>query len=173
MALVVETGAGLSTADSYISLTDANTYVAAHGADTAWGLASDGNKEKALQLATQYIDLEYGMQFKGIRALGTQALCWPRYNVYDDDNYYVASDDVPRQIEHATVEAALRVIAGDTLLETQSNPGSIKSESKTIGPMSKSIEYMGGKPASGVKVYPKIRALLLPLLESSTLMERG
>ncbi|RKY06573.1 MAG: hypothetical protein DRP56_07180 [Planctomycetota bacterium] len=173
MSLVVETGSGSSTADSYISFADADSYVAAHGADATWTAADDVDKEEALRLGTQYIDLEYGERLKGYKAEQDNALCWPRYNVSDSDGYAVDSDAVPVRVKNAAVEAALRVIAGDDLLGTQSNPGAIKRERKKLGPMEKEVEYMGGKPASGVKVYPKIRALLVPFLTPNNMMMRG
>lgn len=168
---IVEDGSGKADANSYITVADADAYVENHGTETAWIGATQAAKEKALRLATQYIDLKFN--FKGTRNSETQALLWPRFNVYDNDGYNVDYDAIPQKLKDAVVEAALRVIAGDDLLGTISNPGEIKSESKSLGPLSKSVTYVGGKPASGIKLYPRIKALLSSLIQSNTLMQRG
>ena len=56
MALVVEDGTGKTDADSYLSLVDADAYNLAHSASTDWNGAVEAVKEKALRLATQYLD---------------------------------------------------------------------------------------------------------------------
>ena len=173
MPLVIEDGTGLSTAESYLSVVDADTYIAAHGANATWTASVTADKEEALRLATQYLDLQYGIRFKGYRIDVDQSLCWPRYDVYDRDGYTVDYQSVPVQVKHATAEMALRYILGDDPLAVQTNPGEIKVERKKLGILEKEIEYVGGKPASGVKLYPRIKALLLPLLESNTLVQRG
>lgn len=174
MALIVETGTGVSGADSYISLADANTYVSNHGTSAAWSAAPEASKEQALRLATQYIDLKYGDRFKGCKTWNSQAkrqsLQWPRRGAIDNDGYEYSDDELPACLLSAVVEAALRVIAGDDLLGVM-DTGIIASESSTIGPLSQSISYVGGK--GPYKQYPKIQALIRPIINSSTQMLRG
>jgi len=171
MALVVETGSGLTNADSYISLTDANSYVSDHGDPSSWSDATDDEKEEALRLGTQYIDLKYGNRFVGVRGSRDQALDWPRSAVVDVNGYIYDSDEIPTCLKYAVVEAALRHLAGDDLLGVLNNPGTIKSERKKIGVMEKEVEYVGGKAPA--KAYPKIRALLRPILDSVDTISRG
>lgn len=171
MTLVVEDGTGLSTADSYISLADANTYVAAHGALASWTAAADADKEEALRLAAQYIDLKYGSRFLGTKYLRDQALCWPRDSVVDDQGHSYEYYEIPNGVLQAQVEAAMRVIEGDDLLDVIDEPGTISSESVTVGPIQESKSYMGGK--SQVKKYPKVDLLLRPVLYSSDRVERA
>jgi len=174
MALTVETGTGVPGADSYISLADANTYVSNHGNSAVWSAAADASKEQALRLATQYIDLKYGDRFKGCKTWNTQAkrqnLQWPRQGAIDNDGYEYPDDAMPACLVSAVVEAALRIIAGDDLLGVIET-GTIASESSTVGPLSQSISYIGGKMP--MKQYPKIDALIRPLINSSTQMMRG
>jgi hypothetical protein len=171
MSLIVETGLGVSNAVSYISLADADAYIADHDNSAAWSAAADADKEKYLRLATQYIDLQYGNRFKGYKTARDNALCWPRLNVCDADGYYYLSTEIPACIKYATVEAALMVLAGDDLLGVLANPGIIASESKKIGPLEKSVTYVGGK--APVKSYPRIKALLRPVIELSDSIQRG
>ena len=74
MALVVEDGTGLSTAESYISVADADTYHSDRG-NALW-TGTDAVKEEALRQATEYLDATY--DWKGSISLTTQALNWPR-----------------------------------------------------------------------------------------------
>lgn len=172
MAFVVETGSGLIDANSYISLSDASSYVADHGNSSTWSAAADASKEEALRLGTQYIDLKYGNRYIGRKATRDQALCWPRLTVVDADGYSYDSNEIPNCLKQATVEAALRVIEGDDLLGVVENPGTIKREKTALpGPLSEEIEYVGGK--SQVPYYPKIGALLRPIIKSSNMMSRG
>lgn len=177
--LVVETGLGLSNSDSYISATDANSYVAAYGNSSTWSAASEADKDDALRRAAQYIDIKY--RFKGYRANQTQAMAWPRSSsfdlgvsggyVRDEDGYAIETTTIPMQLKRAQVEIAKAIIDGDDPLAALSNPGVIQSETKKIGVLEKSVTYVGGRVPQ--KSYPKVDALLRPLLANSTLMQRG
>jgi len=168
---VVEDGTGLSTANSYLSVADADQYNENNSASTDWSGATQANKEKALRLATRYLDVRYDGLWKSFRTNETQALAWPRAYAVDQDGYYWDSDEMPQRLEDATAELALRVIEGDTLFADITKPGTIKSQSVTVGPIQKSIEYMGGY--TQVKGYPLIDGLVRPLIKSSSSLERG
>jgi len=167
--IVVETGVGLTNANSYLSVVDADTYHANHSGSTVWSGAAEADKEKALRLATQYLDVKY--TWKGLKKLRTQVLSWPRHDVYDSDGHHVSNNAIPQALKDACAELALRVIQGDTLLGDIDEPGEIKSEDVKIGPIEESVVYVGGK--SQVKEYPLIKAILKPLVKSGNLAERG
>ena len=67
MSLIVEDATGLSTAESYLSVANADTYHASYTGSTAWSGASTGTKERALRRATQYLDSVYGGRWLGER----------------------------------------------------------------------------------------------------------
>jgi len=171
MSLTVEDGTGKTDADSYLSVADADTYNTSHSASAAWIAAVEATKEKALRLATQYLDVRYDGRWKSYRTNETQALAWPRAYAIDEDGYYWDSDQMPQRLEDATAELALRVVGGDTLLSDITKPGTIKSQSVTVGPIQKSITYVGGY--TQVKGYPLIDGLVKPLVKSSSSLERG
>lgn len=167
MSLVVEDGSGKSDAQSYISVADAATYGAL--ISTLWATASDAAKESALQLATQYLDLKYGLVFVGDKKLDTQALEWPRNNAIDAAGITVANYSVPQQIKIATIEIACAIIAGDTPLAASEDITTVQSESVQIGPLSFS---QTGSGRSTVKRYPKVEKLVARFISNST-MERA
>ncbi len=106
MALTVETGAGLSGADAYISAADAATYLAGVGADSAWTAASTASKEAAIRRATQYLDTQY--RWRGVQLTGTQALEWPRVIDVDGRSYTWPVT----AIKNACAELAVRALSG-------------------------------------------------------------
>ena len=107
MALVVETGAGLSNANTFLSLADTRTYWTDRGYD--FSDAENTDIESALIRASQY--LTYSLEWKGYRKNGRndddgyQGLAWPRYYVVDREGYDLI-DVVPREVQDATAEVA-------------------------------------------------------------------
>lgn len=156
MALVVESGAGLANAESYISVTDADTYFTAHGSPAAWTAATTAAKESALRYAAQWLDRRYSW-ISGILVL-TQALSWPRGLSYDNDGRTVASGTIPQRVKDAQCEAALAHI-GSTLAEVRERGGAI--ESVAAG----SVEVVWTSGASSGRTFPYIDSLVAPLVE--------
>lgn len=111
MALIVEDGTGLAAAESYISVTNADTYFANRG-NTAWPLLTVPQKEQALRKATDWIEGKYSDDWKGHRVQFVQALSWPRYGA-KVNGYYLFSNYVPLQITYACAELAVRASAID------------------------------------------------------------
>jgi hypothetical protein len=153
--VTVENGTGLSTADSYVSRTGADTYHSDRG-NVAWGEATEVERERALIRATQWIEARYRSRWIGTRATSEQALSWPRLNAVDPDGYEVAG--VPRAVAHATAEAALLVVSGQELAPPQERAGRVKREK--VGPIE--TEYADGAPAG--TNYPAISGLLRGLV---------
>lgn len=106
MALVVEDGTGLSTAESYISVADAETRLDNLG-DSTFSGSTTGEKEQALRKATNFMLQKYRNRWKGKRAFSTQALDWPRVDVIVDQWVTVDSDEVPTDIANACADLAL------------------------------------------------------------------
>lgn len=118
--LIPETGAGLSTANTYVSLADATTFFAAHLYTTDWDALTEAQQQSALIMATRAID--HGWQFNGYKTNSAQALQWPRYGCRNPDtegflrvNFPQPEFDydvVPQIVKDATCEMA-RFLAGE------------------------------------------------------------
>ena len=172
MALTVEDGTGLAGADSYLSEADANTYHTAHGNRTSWSGASSATKEAALRMGAQYLDAVYGQRWLGQRISLTQSLDWPRSDAEDRDGCAIASNSVPQAIKDAVAEAAIRHIDETSgLVPDIAEPGSIKSESNQVGPITTRTEYMGGR--SQIKRFRLIDLLVAGLVISTLVTERA
>ena len=105
MGFVVEDGTGLTTANSYTSVAEADAYALEMG-DEDWSSFSDEEKEVALVNATSYIDNTYRQQWIGTRATRDQALSWIRYNAMDSDGWILSSSAIPPRLKNAVSEIA-------------------------------------------------------------------
>lgn len=156
MAIVVETGTGSATAESYISVADASAYFTARGV-TAWAaLATDALREAALRKATEYMTAVYRSRWQGARFTETQALDWPRAGVVRD-SWQVGTDEVPVEVQRATAELALRAAAGDLSPDLKQAKTSV-----TVGPIR--TDYDRSSPQA--KRYRAIDAMLAPFLKA-------
>ncbi|MGL4480851.1 MAG: DnaT-like ssDNA-binding protein [Aeromonas veronii] len=107
MALVVETGAVVPGADSYVSLADARALAASYGITLP---ADDTAAEAALRNGAVYVGLQEPFMC-GRRVSASQSLAYPRQGV-SLYGFTLASDVIPPQIVHAQVVAAVEYGAG-------------------------------------------------------------
>lgn len=115
MSLIVEDGSGLSTAESYISVADADTYHSNRG-NTSWCSLTVTQKEQLLRKATDYMVQSYRTKWAGARKYDDQALDWPRYDVPKFDSpsgygvypSYYDDSSVPGEVKVACAEFALK-----------------------------------------------------------------
>ena len=110
MTLIVENGTGLSTAESYISVADADARHTALG-NTAW-TGDDATKEKALRRATQHMEGAYRQRWRGTRLLRAQALSWPRYGA-EVDGWAIESTVVPTEVANACADLAVKALTDE------------------------------------------------------------
>jgi hypothetical protein len=120
--------AGSATADSYCSLTDAETYIGSLYYASDWTGKSDANKEKVLKQATRLLDT---LWWQGTKAESTQALEWPRAYIVDRNGYAVSSTTIPTWLANATAEFALRLLAADRA----GDQGHLVPDSAKLGPL--------------------------------------
>lgn len=164
MSLIVEDGTGLSTAESYISVADADTYIAAYkGADATWDAATDATKEVAARQATQYLDGFYS--WKGVTLTSTQALDWPRTGVYDERDVLI--EGIPTDLENATAEVMFMIVTGVTIIENVDKSKQTTREKVDVI----EVEYEPG--ASVQPSFPTVGRLLSGLTVSSGRIQRG
>ena len=126
--------------EHYGSVVGATAYHASR-ANTGWADSPADAAEAALIRASVWLDGTYGARWPGQRADAEQYLAWPRINATDAEGFALADDVVPRAVEHATYEAALRELAAPGSLSPDYTPAQgVKSE--TVGPIS--VTYRDG-----------------------------
>lgn len=122
MAVSIDATAGGASANSYITLAEADTFVEAmiSSSDVSkWTTGNDDSRNRALTAAAQRLDRE---RFLGARATDTQALQWPRTGVRKPDTYvntyatgfpfrisddYFTDTEIPDQVKRAQIEVAV------------------------------------------------------------------
>jgi hypothetical protein len=104
----VEDGSGIANSNAYVTEAFTDTHHTDRN-NTIWDDFTTEEKEAAIIRASDYIDKRFGRRFRGIRRQKDQGLEWPRLDAFDDDGFLMSGvDDVPRQIQKATAEYALR-----------------------------------------------------------------
>jgi hypothetical protein len=110
MAFLVETGSGDAGANAYISVAYFRTHHTDRG-NSAHSDFSTSEVESAIIRATEYIDKRFGPRFRGFRNNKGQGLEWPRFDAFDNDGFLLSGvDDLPRNLEKACAEYALRAL---------------------------------------------------------------
>jgi len=104
-----------ASANSYITLIEANAYWADHFYSETWDALQSGDKNTLIVMSTRLLD-EW-VDWKGIKSSDTQALRWPRYNTVDRDNYWIDGDVIPVEVKNATAELAGYLAKGDATAE--------------------------------------------------------
>ena len=133
--IVVETGTGSATSNSYLSESDLTTYA------TDRGLTITGTNAVLLIQAMDYIESK---DFIGCKLSETQKTMWPRSGAFMD-GYYIDSDSIPQLLKDALAEVCISIDGGVNPLanvprETRSEKvGDIAVE---YSPSSHATEYL-------------------------------
>ena len=129
MALIVETGTGSATAESYASVAYFQSYHLDRG-NAAAGLMTTAQIEESLRKATDYMMQVYRRRWCGYKAVYDQALDWPRSGVVVDEFVIVDYQIVPVEVKKACVELALKSFTGELFADEDQ-----KVTSEKIGPI--------------------------------------
>ena len=109
MAATIDATIKGSSANSYVTLAEANTYFETVPDSSTWTNKTDDQKNRSLIAATRWID---SFVFYGDRCDDGQALKFPRNN-YQVDGVELACSKIPNNIKYAQYELA-NALANDT-----------------------------------------------------------
>jgi len=129
---IVETGAGLTNATSYVSVAEYKQYYENRGID--YTATAEATIQAKLNIATEYIDNNYN--FIGNISNDDQALSFPRVGLSKNGNA-IDSNVIPQDVKDAVCYIADKVKNGNI---EQVDEG-VKSES--FGPVSKTYSETG------------------------------
>lgn len=160
MALTVEDGTGVTSADAYQTLAAFRAYHTDYGNASVTGL-SDAATEILIRKASRAIDAMYGRRLQGQRWKTTQGLQAPRYPVYHSDGFEIGTADQLVILGRACAELGLRAYTEDIYPDLDVT-GAITSESASVGSISESKTYAGGSiPVKSYRIVDDIMAELL------------
>jgi len=159
---VVETGAGIAGANSYVSEADAlqiieNLETAANV--TLWSGYTDDQRKAALRDATAFQDQRFGTLWLGVKSNADNPLDWPRYDLETRDGYRLDANEVPEKVKACTSLLAVKSAAGTDLWADLTAPvGGVKSKKVKAGPVMTETVYAGS--ASTRRSFPRAIAML-------------
>ena len=160
MSIIIETGEGLTDAESYASVAAADARCASLGV-TAWAAFAEDSKEIALRKATLFMAI-YRTRWAGRRVYQQQALDWPRYNVAVD-GFILPSTIVPADVVNACIDLAVRAGRGEDLLPDLDTGSNAIKKDKT-GPLE--TEYFQNTTDARER-FVAVDALLAPYFGSA------
>lgn len=158
MALIIEDGTIVSSANSYITEAEANSILAAFGFPALIPL----NAESQLIQAAQYLE-SFRKRYKGQTEVVSQSLCWPRAGVVVDC-FELPFDEIPNQLKRAQAIAA-GYLASEKSLYSDSCGQEILSKKVDVI----SVTYSDSGIANSQNSFGLIDAQLSVLLKPLTL----
>ncbi len=149
MAFVFDSTFGGASANSYVSVEDADDYFGGHPDGSLWEALTQLQKEQYLVRSTTRLDYE---RFGGRREAIEQALQWPRtwiidrnheqhedYMDFKDGNYYQDPNILPREMGVATYQLALNYIEEKSGLYSVTRRDQDRMSRKKVGPLDKTL----------------------------------
>jgi hypothetical protein len=159
--LIIEDGSGVPNANSYVSAANARIYASSRQFNNL--PADDPTCEGYLLQATTWLEAQYD-RYQGQQTAFTQALQWPRMNVFINDPFNpLAVNVIPPQLIAAQVMLAVNVASGVVLFPTRSQPF---VKTKKVGPLEKEFSEIIGTLVTPTMTM--IEALLKPLFWQKT-----
>lgn len=167
MAVVINATPKSPTANSFVTLAEAEAYMAERLNVTAW-TGSDDTKSQALITASYRVNQE---QFEGYQTTTSQNLKWPREGATDDDGEEYDPDTIPNIIKWATYEEALALLnrGNQDLLH---NTGLEEYKRVKVGELEieRNMSYVAGQLGENVK---RILRPVLATASNSSLVYLG
>jgi hypothetical protein len=108
MTLIIETGAGKTDSQTYLSVIEFTAYCAARG------ITIVGDVSVLLLRAMTYLETK---EYRGFKNTKEQALQFPRYDLYIDD-FPILTTEIPRVLKDLLAEVSIAIGNGNDPLET-------------------------------------------------------
>jgi hypothetical protein len=165
MPVTIVAEAGSSTANSFVTLDEAEAYMAARLNASAWSNASEADKNIALVEATRELTV---LAWVGERVTDSQALSWPReFAVNPDASFgtgtqYYADTLIPQRVKDATSELAFQFLnLGTTDLAALDTTSNI---ARKVVDVLETDYIEPSQRATGLARFPRVVNVIAPLL---------
>lgn len=143
MAFTVQDDTGdIAGANAYVSVAYFDAYHTERG-NAYTGSPSSTEKEQAIVLATDYLDIRFN--YVGLKRVSTQTTEWPRYSARDRDGRLVSG--LPEVVKEAICEYALRALTATLVADPSrdASGNSIVSESVKADVVESRVQYSSGQ----------------------------
>lgn len=175
MTLTLDPTVGGQAANSYLSVTDANTILDGVPNATAWTSAVQASREVALAYATQLLD---AVSYQGWKASTAQALQWPRQTVRDPDagppgagygsktagswGVYLDYTKIPKRIQRGCAMLALEILRAGTSDVWGVEPTANVAQKSVAGAVTTTFVDPSAR-RYGLRQYPSVWREIAPL----------
>lgn len=147
MAFTFDSTVGGTSANSYLSITEADDYFGGRFGADEWSGFTDTQKKQLISTATKKLD---AFTFGGIKLGKTQSLQWPRSAITDIDGYQLTG--IPTKLKEATCEMAFWIWSeSDRIL---SDTEILQVDTYNVGPINVSVNQ------KRIILPPQVEALL-------------
>ena len=172
-SFVVETGAGSPTANSYISVDDADAYLRNSGRKTGgWDSAGHEGKEAALVKAWIYMLARWQTSWKGFPTNEDQAGDWPQRDQLKKSGHTFASNEIPPEVQNSQVEYALiEAITPDSLFPNpvyDETNRSVVAKTDKVDVLTESRQFSDRKNPSTWRSFPLADNLISHLVHGGS-----
>jgi len=162
--LIPEDGTGLSNANTYVSLSYANSYFSRQQ-NAKWMDLDAQVKEMHLINAAIYMDQRYGLLYKGQLLTQTQRMLFPRTTFTDNYGRLVESGVIPDSLKDAQCEMALLDVDGLARVDPDLGTSNLKRKKDKIDVIEKELEWFA--PVKPGQNFIVVAGLLSSLLNSA------
>lgn len=161
ITLIVETGAGLSNANTFNDSAGVTTVLAANPFASAWSALTPDQQDQMCVESTQWLNR---LAWDGVATVMTQALVFPRYGLQTRDGYPVLVNVLPAFLlqAHARVCLFLSQQTDTPFADT----GLVTDSRLTVGPIALT-------PITTTRMPPDVRALLAPYVRNPNVVARA
>ena len=167
--------------DTYTTLTDARTYIAAQGLSEL--PTDDTEADVLLRKAAKALDRRWGNRYLGMKETMSQPMAWPRnvgqVGTYRGEGetwgYTIDSDGNPRDfsgypLELCEAQTEMALLLQDGADQFAQSEAAVTEVSQSVGDLSSTKKY---KTAYQTPVFYNIAMLLRPLLVQSYGLKAG
>ena len=164
MAATIDATLQGASANSYVTLAEANAYFETTPDESTWTNKTDDQKNRAIISATRFIN---DFEFYGERCTTTQALKWPRKE-YKVDGVKIDCTFIPQPVKTATFELAHSLLyKGEALVGTTGTQGTY--EEVELGDLK--VKFKDSSQTPGVinnilDIYPWLESFLGAYMKS-------
>jgi hypothetical protein len=173
LALIVEDGTQKTDAEAYDTVANVTAYLAEFNPSSAWVALSTAAQETVSRQATFMLDTVYGNRYHGTKASQYQALLFPRNGIFRY-GFELLNSEIPLELRRAQAEMCKEIAEGNEILPSmRASTASLGNTRTKIGPLEFEKRYIGGKSVNETPTYPRLEAILDPIIFSEGYIERG
>lgn len=104
LAVTVETGVGISGANSYVSTATIDSWIETNPHDDTWSALTDAQKNGYAVMSCRVLNEQ--MNWDGWQSDDEQALDLPRSGMVDKNGNFIDNDEIPTEVQNAQCELA-------------------------------------------------------------------